>query len=374
MESNDRRQKKSKIDFLEIFNKFRKDGNFTSVGKILGKGSFGEVREIIYKNKTMAGKIVMQDNKEKSGEYIAYDLKGKNIIKINKIVQKEIDDQYYYLIIMEKAVLRDLGKLTEFYHNHNLLKLLNKPFDEDTGNNLLRFYARQILNALELLNRSHFVHFDLKPENLLISINLIIKLSDFSLLKKIEDKDKIKIPGGTSGYVSLEYYKKDEKISGEDARKQDFFSFGATLYFLKYGKNMLKYKKLEDSETYRLTILEKLQTEISKIRANVFADKEFIDFLVSLIGYTPDDRPNFEQIYRNKWINKNLQELNETYSFFEYDEEKLIIELQKQDYLIEKQNEKQERNETTNMKKMKKFKFKKNNKKLKKFKSNSDHE
>jgi len=111
MESNDRRQKKSKIDFLEIFNKFRKDGNFTSVGKILGKGSFGEVREIIYKNKTMAGKIVMQDNKEKSGEYIAYDLKGKNIIKINKIVQKEIDDQYYYLIIMEKAVLRDLGKL-----------------------------------------------------------------------------------------------------------------------------------------------------------------------------------------------------------------------------------------------------------------------
>ena len=137
---------------------------------------------------------------------------------------------------------------------------------------------------------------------------------------------------------------------------------------------MLKYKKLEDSETYRLTILEKLQTEISKIRANVFADKEFIDFLVSLIGYTPDDRPNFEQIYRNKWINKNLQELNETYSFFEYDEEKLIIELQKQDYLIEKQNEEQERNETTNMKKMKKFKFKKNNKKLKKFKSNSDHE
>jgi serine/threonine protein kinase len=240
MESNDRRQKKSKIDFLEIFNKFRKDGNFTSVGKILGKGSFGEVREIIYKNKTMAGKIVMQDNKEKSGEYIAYDLKGKNIIKINKIVQKEIDDQYYYLIIMEKAVLRDLGKLTEFYHNHNLLKLLYKPFDEDTGNNLLRFYARQILNALELLYRSHFVHFDLKPENLLISINLIIKLSDFSLLKKIEDKDKIKIPGGTSGYVSLEYYKKDEKISGEDARKQDFFFIWSNIIFFKIRKKYVK--------------------------------------------------------------------------------------------------------------------------------------
>ena len=373
-EPNERKQRRNKIDFLEIFNKFRKDGNFQSVGKILGKGSFGEVREIIYKNKVMAGKIVMQDNRDKSGEYIAYDLKGKNIIKINKIVEKEIDNQYYYLIIMEKAVLRDLGKLTEFYHNHNLLKLINEPFDEITSNSLLRFYARQILNALELLNRNHFVHFDLKPENLLISINLIIKLSDFSLLKKIEDKDKIKIPGGTNGYVSLEYYKRDQKISGEDARKQDFFSFGATLYFLKYGKHMLKYKKLEDNESYILTILEKLQTEISRIRADIFADKEFIDFLVSLIWYTPDARPNFEQIYRNKWINKDLQQLNDTYSFFEYDEENIIIELQKQDFLIEKENEKQERNKYQNMKQLKKFKFKKNNEKIRRFKQNQNFE
>ena len=356
--SNDKKQRKNKIDFLEIFNQFRKEGNFTSVGKILGKGSFGEVREIVYKNKTMAGKIVMQENKEKSGEYLAYDLKGKNIIKINKIVGKEIDNQYYYLIIMEKAVLRDLGKLIDFHHNHNLLKVIYFPFDEPTSDNLLRFYARQIINALELLDRNNFVHFDLKPENLLISMNLIIKLSDFSLLKKINDKDKIKIPGGTNGYLTMEYYKRDEKISGEDARKQDYFSFGTTLYFLKYGKQMLKYKKCEDDETYRLTILEKLQKEISKIRASNFSDQEFIDFLVSLVAYTPDERPNFEQIYRNKWINKNVQELNDTYANFEYDEEKLIMELEKKDFLIEKEKQ--------IIKKSDKFKFKKNRKILNK--------
>ena len=113
--SNDKKQRKNKIDFLEIFNQFRKDGNFTSVGKILGKGSFGEVREIIYKNKTMAGKIVMQEKNKETGEYLAYDLKGRNIIKIIKIILKEINSKNYYLIIMEKAILRDLGKLTDFY-------------------------------------------------------------------------------------------------------------------------------------------------------------------------------------------------------------------------------------------------------------------
>ena len=321
--SNDKKQRKNKIDFLEIFNQFRKEGNFTSVGKILGKGSFGEVREIIYKNKTMAGKIVRQENKEKSGEHLAYDLKGKNIVKINKIALKEIDNQFYYLIIMEKAVLRDLGKLTDFYHNHNLLKLIFIPFDETISNTLLRFYAGQIINALEVLNRNNFVHFDLKPENLLITINLIIKLSDFSLLKK----------------VKIEYYKRNEKISGEDARKQDYFSLGTTLYFLKYGKQMLKYEKYEDDENYILTIRDILETQISRIRASNFTDQEFIDFLISLVGYTPDERPNFEQIYRNKWINKNLKELDDTYAQFEYDEEKLIMELQKKDYLIEKEKQ-----------------------------------
>ena len=356
--SNDKKQRKNKIDFLEIFNQFRKEGNFTSVGKILGKGSFGEVREIIYKNKTMAGKIVRQENKEKSGEHLAYDLKGKNIVKINKIALKEIDNQFYYLIIMEKAVLRDLGKLTDFYHNHNLLKLIFIPFDETISNTLLRFYAGQIINALEVLNRNNFVHFDLKPENLLITINLIIKLSDFSLLKKVNDKDKIKIPGGTSGYLTMEYYKRNEKISGEDARKQDYFSLGTTLYFLKYGKQMLKYEKYEDDENYILTIRDILETQISRIRASNFADQEFIDFLISLVGYTPDERPNFEQIYRNKWINKNLKELDDTYAQFEYDEEKLIMELQKKDYLIEMEKQ---INKKTN-----KFKFKKNMKKLNK--------
>ena len=176
-----------KTDYLGIFNYFQKDKHFSSVGKLLGKGSFGEVRDIAVKNKIMAGKVVKMKNFEKNGEYIAYDLRGQNIIKINRIIQKNIDGEDYYLIIMEKAILRDLGKLTDYFHNHNLLKLIFNPFNEVAGDNLIRFYSKQIVNAMEILHRSNYVHFDLKPENLLISISLIIKLSDFSLLKKINE-------------------------------------------------------------------------------------------------------------------------------------------------------------------------------------------
>ena len=354
---NDKKQRHNKIDYLEIFNQFKKDVDFLSIGKLLGKGSFGEVREVTFKNKTMAAKVVMQDADEKSGEYYASDLKGRNIIKIHKISQKIINNQNYYMIIMDKAILRDLGKLSEFYHHHNLLKLIHFPFDERAGDSLMRFYATQIVNALELLNRNYMVHFDLKPENLLISLSLIIKLSDFSLLKIIKDDDTVKIPGGTSGYLTMEYYKKGERVSGKDARKQDYFALGSTLFFLKYGTQMLKYKRYDNYDTYILTILEKLQYQISKIQSSIFTDQDFIDLLVTLIGYSPDERPTFEEIYRNKWLNKNLKELNETFTIFESDEEKLIIEIQKNDFLIEKQNQIKK-----NIKKPSKYHFKKNNK------------
>ena len=325
-----------KGEFTEIFENFRNDGNFEQFGKILGKGSFGEVRDIIYKNKSAAGKIVKTNKNDNFGEQYAADLKGQNIIKINRIISKEINSKNYNLIIMEKAILRDLGKLNDYFHNHNLLKLIYQPFLEPAGDFLTRFYARQIINALEILNRGDFVHFDLKPENLLISVNLIIKLSDFSLLKKIKEDEKILIPGGTNGYMTMEFYKK-EKISEEDARKQDYFALGATLYFLKYGKQMIKYKKGEDDDSCLTTIFTQLQKGISKIRSGKFTDQDFIDFITRLVGYTPADRPSFEEIYRNKWLNKNLDKLHEVFWGFEYDEEKLIMELQKSDYLVKKE-------------------------------------
>ena len=332
-------KRKEKSDMLEIFEKF-KNGAITGIGKLLGRGAFGEVRDIIFKNKTAAGKLIKRESNEiTEEEKFSQELRGQNIIKINKIFTKEIKDEWYDLVIMEKAILRDLGKLNEFYHGHNLLKLINEPFDEAAGDNLLRFYSKQIISALEILDRNYYIHFDLKPENLLITINLVLKLTDFSLLKKVQDKDNnIKIPGGTPGYLSPEYYI-ERNVSPEDARKQDYFALGSTLFFLKYGFDLLKYKKSEDKIIIANQIIDSLQKNISYIKSQKITDKDFVDFLCSLISYRPKDRPSFEQIYRNKWLNKDSDKLEEILYGFENDEDKLIMELQKNDYLIKKEKD-----------------------------------
>ena len=338
----------------EVFKYFKEtEPNIQSIGKILGKGAFGEVRDIKYKGRMMAGKLIEKEDKELSEELsLSFDLRGNNIIKTNKIITKQFRNKFYDLIIMDKAVLRDIGKLNEFFHHHNLLKLIfEKPFDESSGNFLLRFYARQIIKGYEIFERSEYGHFDIKPENLLVTINLVLKLSDFSLLRVL--KDNMKLPGGTQGFMTPEYYL-EKYFSIGNAKKQDYFALGSCLYILKYGTQMLKFKKYDDKKMVADRIIDILQRDIMHIKSIKESDKDFKEFLISLIQYKPDQRPSFEQIYRNRWLNKDSEELNHTIMAFESDEEKLIMELQKKDFLL-KVDKKIKKREA----KQSKFRFKK---------------
>ena len=327
----------------DIFANFKKnDEDIQDFKRILGRGAFGEVREVLICGKIYAAKLV---KKEKSDNIEPDRLRGSNIIKIVKISERQIGDKYYDLIVMEKAVLKDIGTLISFLNERNLLKLIYNPFNNSYENNLLRFFARQIIIGLETLDRNEFVHFDIKPENLLVTSGLILKISDFSFLKNLRnDEGKFKIPGGTHGYVSPEYYKR-EKIDGNEAKKQDYFALGATLYFIKFYHRLLKYKKYDDDKMNQTRVIDLLQRNISLIRSDLLLEKDFIEFICSLISYSPQHRPTFEEIYRNKWLYKNknlISDINHT--FTEGDEDKLLRELLKSDFLIVKKNEYKNRN------------------------------
>ena len=106
-----KKEENKKKDMLDIYLKFKDSNDFTDVGKLLGKGAFGEVRDIKFRNKTMAGKLIERENSDQQSEEekVGSNLRGQNIIKINKSTGKisvmdnlkdyednEIDDQPYY--------------------------------------------------------------------------------------------------------------------------------------------------------------------------------------------------------------------------------------------------------------------------------------
>ena len=339
---NDQNEKKYDLVINSIIN-----NNDLKRGKDLGKGGFGKVVEVYHPkfNKVLAGKLVERKTDSKYNESdLSKLVRGPHLVKINKIYEEKYDKKEYNFILMEKAPLKDLKTFRDSLRNQNILKLVYlNPFDL-IGDNLLRFLFKQVVEGLEVLDRGNYVHFDIKPKNILIFSSMVFKLSDFGLLrdiKLIENKNnEIKIPGGTPGYLSIDYYKnKDHIIHEKEANKQDFFALGVTLFFIKYGKDMIKFNDRDEKTDY-LSIadyfVDEIQKAMNEIKTTKSSEKEFIDFLISLIQFNAKDRANFEEIYRNKWINKNLEEILEIFHINNTDEEKLILELDKSDFLIKK--------------------------------------
>ena len=323
-------------NYFKIFKAMTKyDPNIKKIGNVLGHGPHSEVRDIIMnKNKKYAGKLIEIQKNQNSDEKF---LKGKNIVNIHKIISKTLKDKYYELILMEKAVLRDLGTLNSAYFNRKILNHIYNPFDEILGDNFLRFFAKQIINALNSFKEYNYIHNDIKPQNILVTFQLILKLTYFPLLTKVKDKETI-IPGGTTGYLPPEYYK-NSQVDSKVARKQDYFALGSTLYFLKYGEQMLKYNDKNETIVIADEIVELLEKQRDNIKSGKLFDREFINFLCSLIEYKPEDRPCFEEIYRNIWLNKNSKQIKNIYSINLGEEEKMMVEFQKSDFLIQIEKE-----------------------------------
>lgn len=100
-------------------------------------------------------------------------------------------------------------------------------FKEDAA----RFYASNILLALEHLHAKNILYRDLKPENVLVGADGYIKLTDFGLSKEnISGHKDAKSMCGTAEYLSPEILKKEGH-----GKASDWWSFGAIIYEMLVG-------------------------------------------------------------------------------------------------------------------------------------------
>lgn len=116
-----------------------------------------------------------------------------------------------------------------FFH----LKQVKGGFDETRA----RFYAAEMVLALEYLHQSGVVYRDLKPENILIDHEGHIRLTDFGLSKSgLKDSN-----GRTESFCGTPEYLAPEII--RDKRygySVDWYSFGLVLYEMLTGVNPFK--------------------------------------------------------------------------------------------------------------------------------------
>ena len=93
-----------------------------------------------------------------------------------------------------------------------------------------RFYAAEVLLALEYLHARGFVYRDLKPENVLLDGEGHVKLADLGFCKPLEEGERTYTTCGTSDYMAPEVM-----LSQGYGRSADYWAFGVFLYELLAG-------------------------------------------------------------------------------------------------------------------------------------------
>ncbi|CAF4074967.1 unnamed protein product [Adineta steineri] len=175
----------------------------------LGRGAFGSVKEVKCIRDPMPDYLQSNDNSLKSHRIA---LKIINKKSAHKMKQEDH-------VVNEKRILQSLNFpfIIRFYFsfkdNANLyigLELIEggelfrhlrdcEKFDEKKS----KFYASQIILALEYLHLLGIIYRDLKPENLLIDRFGYIKMCDFGFAKKI-DRGKAYTLCGTPEFLAPE--------------------------------------------------------------------------------------------------------------------------------------------------------------------------
>lgn len=99
--------------------------------------------------------------------------------------------------------------------------------------NLALGIARQVAEGLQVTSDRNIVHRDIRPGNLMITRDGIVKIADFGIAKSLGLPNITEpgfLPGGTPFYVS------PEQLKGNVDIRSDIYSLGVTLYEMLIGQ------------------------------------------------------------------------------------------------------------------------------------------
>ncbi|XP_043946329.1 tyrosine-protein kinase Srms-like [Protopterus annectens] len=199
----------------------------------LGEGNSAEVWEGIWKKKyPVAIKVIKGDytiHEDLIKEVIALkNLRHPKIIQLYGICTKG-SPMYIVMELMRKGNLKHFLATAEGY-KLTIVQLMNM--------------AHQIAEGMEYLSSKNVVHRDLAARNILIGDNLVCKVADFGLAKRI--KHEI---GRTSKRIKLpvKWTAPEAAVTQKYCSKSDVWSFGILLFeMVTYGET--PYKDMTNKE------------------------------------------------------------------------------------------------------------------------------
>ncbi|XP_059628399.1 3-phosphoinositide-dependent protein kinase 2-like isoform X2 [Cornus florida] len=258
--------------------------NFTihdfELGKVYGVGSYSKVVRakkidtgIVYALKVMDKKFITKENKT------AY-------VKLERIVLDQLDHPGIVRLFFTFQDNFSLYMALESCDGGELFDQINRKgrLSEEEA----RFYAAEVVDALEYIHSLGLIHRDIKPENLLLTAEGHIKIADFGSVKPLLDSRITILPNAASDdkactFVGTAAYVPPEVLNSSPATfGNDLWALGCTLYQMLSGTSPFK-----DASEWLI-----FQRIIARdIRFPNFFSEEARDLIDRLLDTNPSKRP-----------------------------------------------------------------------------------
>ena len=236
------------------------------------------------------------------------------------------DKKYYAMKVAEKKFLKENKSITKFFINEKIItSSLNFPFivhlintyktkeylfflmefvdgislrnkiemKNNELNNIeeIQFYGAILFSVLNYLQKKRILHRDFKPDNIMIDTNGYLKVIDFGVAYKLENKDYTNTIIGTCHYMS------PEVIEGKNySFNCDYWSIGIILYEIFYGKLPFGFNVNDRNKIYKEILENKIYFPDSKFES-------FNNLISNLLVKNPKNRiTSFKGIISHKFF------------------------------------------------------------------------
>lgn len=259
-------------------------GQFKVVG-LLGKGAMGEVYEGLDPalHRRVALKVLGAKHRESSEFRSRFMREGRSLAAMNhpNIVQIYAigEQEGRPFLAMEYLDGEDVG---------HAIKRQGPLHAGDAAE-----VIRQAAVGLAQAQRAGVVHRDVKPSNLLITSQGVVKVTDFGLAKALQEDLSIT---ATGVFVGTPDYLAPEQAMGEDVNAAaDIYALGCSLFHMCSGHP--PFRRGGQDDHYTAVVRRHLKAERPQLKIELPGfDEPLSDLCRRMMSRRPDVRPTFEEL------------------------------------------------------------------------------
>ena len=255
-------------------------GDYIFTRKRIGKGAFSTIYKGKHKDtgKYYAIKEISFENLEKIRDSIKREftlmknLNHKNIIKLHEVFFDN-DEKNIYLVI-------------DYFQKGDFAKFLNgKALKEKYA----KKYMRQLVDGLKYLYQKQILHRDLKPQNILVTDEGNLVITDFGFARYTDNEHMLNTLCGSPMYMAPEIMLKKRYNN-----KSDLWSVGVIFFEILFGTTPYKAKNMIDL----MTAIKKKPVSLPKNNLSL----DCRDLLLNLLRRDPEKRISWEGLFNHDWF------------------------------------------------------------------------